>query len=166
MGDLAVSITVNALVTGLIVFRILKVFRGVKNLTSGSTLRPIIFVVIESGVALFSIQLVRLIITPLMSDAADKAYELIVVIHQMFNVNYQIGRFQGYFTDAGFPQGITPTIILVRVSMGLSFHDENSMVEAAGSLHFAADNSNSTFETESIINQEPERDDDLQVIIR
>ena len=101
-----------------------------------------------------------------MSDAADKAYELIVVIHQMFNVNYQIGRFQGYFTDAGFPQGITPTIILVRVSMGLSFHDENSMVEAAGSLHFAADNSNSTFETESIINQEPERDDDLQVIIR
>ena len=33
---------------------------------------------------------------------------------------------------------LTPTIILVRVSMGLSFHDEASMAETAGSLHFAS----------------------------
>ena len=35
-------------------------------------------------------------------------------------------------------------MILVRVSMGLSFHDEKSMVEASiGSLRFAPDDPNS-----------------------
>ena len=33
-------------------------------------------------------------------------------------------------------QGIAPTIILVRVSMRLSFDDPESFKEAAGSLHF------------------------------
>ena len=33
-------------------------------------------------------------------------------------------------------QGITPTIILLRVSMGLSFDDKESFMEAAGSLRF------------------------------
>ena len=36
-----------------------------------------------------------------------------------------------------------PTIILVQVSMGLSFHNESSMVEASiGSLRFAPDIAN------------------------
>ena len=40
-------------------------------------------------------------------------------------------------------QGITPTLIFVRVSMGLSFRDENSLVEISrGSLHFAPSDPN------------------------
>ena len=89
--DLALSMTVNALVTGLIVFRILKVFQEVKTstaVTGGSTLRRVIFIIIESGVALFSIQLARLVATVLsgMDEAVRNAYYLIVGIHEMLNV--------------------------------------------------------------------------------
>jgi len=121
---LTLSMTVNALVTGLIVFRIFKVFQRVKTstvnnrtlgVTDGSTLRRVIFLLIESGMVLFSIQLARLVVTIVTTDAAYYAFELIVGIHQMLN-------------------GITPTIILVRVSMGLSFHDKSSMVEATSSI--------------------------------
>ena len=48
--------------------------------------------------------------------------------------------------------------------MGFSFHDESSMVEAAGSLYFAsANDSNPTLATGSTNNVDQERrDDDLQ----
>jgi len=124
------SMAVNVLVTGLIVFKILKVYLQVKTtvdgknsgVTHGSTFRRVIFMLVESGMALFFIQLARLVtstgIAP--TEAAAKASMVIDYIHPMIN-------------------GIAPTLILVRVSMGLSFHDENSMVEAidSGSLHFA-----------------------------
>jgi len=45
----------------------------------------------------------------------------------------QNAAMQGYDITLGIDQmlhGIIPTIILVRVSMGLSFHDDESMVEA------------------------------------
>ena len=58
--------TMNALVTGLIMFRIFKVFQEVKTatadnqnlgVTGGSTLWCVMSIIIESGMALFSIQL-------------------------------------------------------------------------------------------------------------
>ena len=91
--------TVNALVTGLIVFRIFKVFQEVKACTSddqclgvtgGSTLRRVIFILIESGMALFSIQLARLVATIVYvltgTNASLSALHLIIGIHQMLNV--------------------------------------------------------------------------------
>jgi hypothetical protein len=96
--SLAASMTVNALVTGLIVFRISKVFREVKGITTseerslgvtgGEKLRSIIFVIIESGMALFAIQLARLVLAPpeLQTDAENEAYTMITCIHQMLNV--------------------------------------------------------------------------------
>jgi hypothetical protein len=67
------SIAVNTLVTGLIVFKIVKVFLEVKSTTTasdeqilglgssgGTKLRHVIFVIIESAMALFAIQVVRL----------------------------------------------------------------------------------------------------------
>jgi len=66
LTGLTASMTVNALVTGLIVFRIFKVFREVRSVTTldetslgvtgGKKLQSIIFIIIESGVALFAIQ--------------------------------------------------------------------------------------------------------------
>ena len=41
---------------------------------------------IESGVALFSIQLARLVVATVSTDAADDAFPLIACIHQMLNV--------------------------------------------------------------------------------
>ena len=100
---LTASMVVNALVTGLIVFKILKVFLEVKptsvertlgllSSTGSPKLRHIIFIIIESGMALFSIQLVRLVITSL--DQNDfltpssliTAINFVIPIHQALNV--------------------------------------------------------------------------------
>jgi len=134
LTSLITSMTVNALVTGLIGFRIFKVFREVKSVTTledksfgitrGNKLRSVAFTIIESGMILFAIQLARVGITTVdsvteLAGAAYYAYQFIIAIHEMVN-------------------GIAPTIILVRVSLGLSFHDKESLVEAVGSLQFAA----------------------------
>jgi len=156
VAGLALSMTVNAVVTGLIVFRIIKVFQQVKTpcnvdgqileVTGGGTLRRLIFVLIESGMALLSIQLVRLVVTTIRpaSMASAGAIYFISSIHKMFN-------------------GITPTIILVRVSMGLSFHNDSSIVEASiGSLRFAPDIPNPIPE-DGIVDEERRHDNfDIQ----
>ena len=88
---------VNALVTGLIVFKILKVFREVKiasdsgsspalNEGSGSKLKSVIFVLIESGMALFSIQLARFVVIILWSSTPAYDVYPLIAIHEMLNV--------------------------------------------------------------------------------
>ena len=89
---------VNALMTGMIVFRILKA-TGVKptsvertlGSTGGNKFRHIMFIIIESGMALFAIQLVRVVmgfvpvpvvLVPIFVAASD----LVIVINQMLNV--------------------------------------------------------------------------------
>ncbi|KAF8815185.1 hypothetical protein BYT27DRAFT_7334049 [Phlegmacium glaucopus] len=139
LAALAVSMTVNALVTFLIVFKIFRVYCEIGSTsddqslgaTAGSKFRAVIFIIIESGMILFSIQLARVLGTIfVVTDAGDRILKIIIFIHQMLN-------------------GITPTIILVRVYMGLSFHDKESMRESTiESLRFAADNPNSISETE------------------
>jgi len=129
LTSLTTSMTVNALVTGLIVFKIFKVFREVKSVTAledkslgitgGNKLRSVIFIIIESGMVLFAIQLVRLVVTIFQTNAGYYVFEFIIGIHEMVN-------------------GIAPTVILVRVSLGLSFHDKESLEEAVGSLQCAA----------------------------
>src|SRR5882757_7252611 len=98
LTGLTASMTVNALVTGLIVFRIFKVFREVSSVTTsdetslsvtgGRKLRSIIFIIIESGMALFAIQLTRLVLTFLQLSTNDDndILQLIASIHEMLNV--------------------------------------------------------------------------------
>ena len=99
LTSLITSMTVNALVTGLIVFRIFKVFREVKSvatledkslgITRGNKLRSVTFIIIESGMALFAIQLARVIITTpslLNTDTGYDVFESILAIHEMVNV--------------------------------------------------------------------------------
>ena len=95
IASLALSMTVNALVTGLIIFRVFKVFQIVKTgtvddqilgVTGGSTLQCVTFIIIESAMALFLIQLARLAVTIVNTDAAYNVYYLISGIHIMFNV--------------------------------------------------------------------------------
>ena len=105
-AGLAISMTVNALVTGLIVFRLFKVFREVRaasnerilGVTGGDTLRAIIFILIESGMALFSIQFVRLVIILIYRDTGVcEGYSLITRTHEMLNVIIQLRHFYFYF---------------------------------------------------------------------
>ena len=109
---LAASMAVNSLVTGLIVFNILEVFLEVKptsvaerklgslSSTRGTKLRHIIFVIIESGMALFAIQLVRVVITSLVEFQALQmvltgviSFDLVIGIHEILNVIIKICSF-------------------------------------------------------------------------
>ena len=98
LTGLITSMTVNAVTTGLIVFRIFKVFRQAKynttseekslGITGGRKLRSVIFVIIESGMALFAIQLARVVLAAIMpgNSEVQAPYSLIVPIHEMLNV--------------------------------------------------------------------------------
>jgi hypothetical protein len=101
---------VNALMTGLIVFKILKVFLEFKptsveqtlgslNSTGGSKLGHIIFIIIESGMTLFAVQLVRVVLISLAEQQLELGTEvsgptagplaglyLVIGIHEMLNV--------------------------------------------------------------------------------
>jgi hypothetical protein len=101
MTGLAASMTVNALITGLIVFRIFKVFHEVKDVTGRKKLYSIIFIIIESGMALFAIQLARLVIaaTEERTNAECNIYLLIGCIHKMLNVVISSVTATLYFTD-------------------------------------------------------------------
>ena len=100
---LILSMVVNALVTGLIVFKILKVFleirptsveRTLGSSTEDSKLQHIIFVIIESGMTLFAIQLGRVVLTTLMEVpiktpgyiVAEYFLNFVIGIHEMLNV--------------------------------------------------------------------------------
>ena len=97
---LAASMAVNTLVTGMIVFRILKVM-GVRpsvtsvertlGLTGGNKFRHIMFIIIESGMALFAIQLVRVVLAFIPVTAEQEPFfraasDFVIVINQMLNV--------------------------------------------------------------------------------
>ena len=141
---LTASMAVNALVTSLIVFKILKVFLEVNPIlaeltldsTGGGKLRHIIFIIIESGMTLFAIQLIRLVFWFLPMEWTIAATKYVIAINQMLNVILRSVRFYFFCFTNNIYQGITPTIILVRVSMKLSFDDTESFKEAAGSLRF------------------------------
>ena len=90
---------VNGLVTGLIVFKILTVFLEIKAASTsverklGSTgdtkFQHIIFVIIESGMTLFVIQLVNMVlwvVAPVTPGPVNIALNYVGVINQVFNV--------------------------------------------------------------------------------
>ena len=78
------------------------------------------------------------------------ASDYAISIHEMFNViirSVQIYIF--CFTDNIY-QGIAPTIIMVRVSMSLSFDDTESFKEAAEIFRFNNPPSDSNTSTSSM----------------
>ena len=102
--SLAISLTVNTVVTGLIVLRIVKVYWEVRSTSeyrylgvggANGKIRSIIFIIIESRMAMFSIQLVRVILAFLKLDATY----IVVGIGQMFNVIIQSVIFIIHFTE-------------------------------------------------------------------
>ena len=107
LASLAITMTVNALATGLIVFRIFMVLRQ-SRLTSddqvfgafrGTKFRSIAFVLIESGLLLFSVQLSRLVVTIVTTPGTADAFNLISSIHQQLNVTRRLVIPTFYFTD-------------------------------------------------------------------
>jgi hypothetical protein len=109
---------VNALMTGLIVFKILMSLEfkptsvertlGSLSSTGDSKIRRIIFIIIESGMALFAIQLVRVVFTSLVMQTpftvlpgpALIGVKFVMGIHEMLNVIIRFVHFYFFcFTD-------------------------------------------------------------------
>jgi hypothetical protein len=91
------SMAVNALMTILIVFKILKVFQGVKPTSGDTKLRSLIFMIIESGMALFAFQLIRVVLSCLpLKWPIVLAFNLTIGINQMINVIIISVHFSGY----------------------------------------------------------------------
>ena len=113
--SLATSMTVNTLVTGLIVFKILKAFLKAKSIvtsverslgsTGGTKFRQSIFIIIESGIALFTIQLARFVVYAISlycppSNSLSVLYTLPIGINEMFDVIIRSVHFYLFcFTD-------------------------------------------------------------------
>ena len=89
---------VNTLVTGMMVFRFLKVM-GFKPTSveqtlgsaGGNKFRHIMFIIIESGMALFAIQIVRVVLVFVPVSAEQLPFlqagiDFVIVINQMLNV--------------------------------------------------------------------------------
>ena len=142
LTSLVLSIFVNALVSGLIVFRILKVFLEVSRTqvdrtsvertlasTGDTALRHVLFVIIESGVALLVVQLVRTIIGNVYVQPGTTEYSNITAafymvsgINEMFNVIIRSVRFYlffllitfvslGYHTNNNFGAGFNAVVL-------------------------------------------------------
>ena len=119
---------VNALVTGLIVFKILKVFLEVKatttsiertlGTTGGTKLRRVIFILIESGMTLLAVQLARFVIYNWpQSDSSESVYDaanIFIGINQVFNVIiiYNICSF----------------VLLIKFTTWIGHHTNNNFV--------------------------------------
>ena len=86
---------VNALMTGMIVFKILKVTGAMPSTsveqtlgsTGGSKFRHIMFIIIESGMALLAIQMVRFVLLFIPETTAwPGANDFVIAINQVLNV--------------------------------------------------------------------------------
>ena len=94
-ASFAASMAVNVLATGLIVFKILKVFLDVKaastsverslGSTGGTKFRHILFVIIESGMLMFAVQFVRVVLF-ILPAAPLQGINIVTGISEMFNV--------------------------------------------------------------------------------
>ena len=90
LTSFAASMAVDILVTALIVFKFLMHVKADRTALCSETtkLRSIIFVTIESSIALFAIQLVRIVLynLPVQSVPSINGVNLVIAINQMFNV--------------------------------------------------------------------------------
>jgi hypothetical protein len=96
VAGIVLSMIVNAYATGLIAFKILKVYRNVKPTlgtlgNGGIKYRNVISIVIESGMALFCIQLIRVVLIVNFemtgSEVPLNALQIVIGIHEILNVS-------------------------------------------------------------------------------
>ena len=106
LASFATSVTTNALVTGLIVFKIVKVYcEVVRTASVESTLRTtarsklwlIIFIFIESGIFLLCMQLAQLVLNIVQTDAAIRVDQPFAYIVEVLNVIIRSVIFTRFF---------------------------------------------------------------------
>jgi hypothetical protein len=136
------SLGVNTLVTFLIVYRIVTVYNDIRgfNISSVRTqlrghgpgqrdLNPLISILIESGLITFVGQLAQSI----MYKSASAAFPLVGTSVVMLYVSALIVDLESFF-HLLITQGISTTVVLVRVEMGISYdHNTSRTVNSTNS---------------------------------
>ena len=144
----SLSLAENALVTGLLIFKILRIYRDIRELESrigyanglGRDVVRIITILLESGVITFIAQLVH---TLMYRFDLTTAYPIIggpvVQIYvRGYTVNCWFHDFQLYLYP--IVQGISMAIVLLRVEMGITYEVDN----ITSIIRFAASSNHDT----------------------
>ena len=100
------SLAVNAVVTSLILFRIIKVYWGIEPVlyekflyaTGGSKFRSIALALTESAMALFALQVVLVVCSGVATWPANEVGNLTIGVHQMLLVSPNF-KSSYFFTD-------------------------------------------------------------------
>ena len=155
-----ISLTVDALVTGLIVFRILRVYLEVVKPTGSGTgkskLQPVIFMLIESGMALLCMQLADLVLFIIQTDSTLVVDQPIAYTLQMLSVTIKSVIITFFFQMLWAFTGNATYTNPSTCCNGYIFPQQKSMVEVTSSLRFNSDYPTSTMETVC-------RDDDIGI---
>ena len=126
----SLSLAENALATGLIVYKILAVYRAIQGLASrdgqypnevGRDVLPILSFMIESGVITFMAQLVQILTYKFEISTAYPIIGGLVV--QLYVNGFTLSQSPYYIYL--IMQGISTAIVIVRVEMGLSYDLDN-----------------------------------------
>jgi hypothetical protein len=134
LGDVAFALPLGAnfLLTALIAGRIWHIaYRG-EQMHKGKRFRAIqvaLEVIVESGAMILAIQLIFVVLWGIQSNAQNIAVSSALQIYVCVSLIVYSGSL--ILNDCPTPQGIAPTLIIVRVGMGVSI--EETMVEKSTS---------------------------------
>ena len=133
-----ISLGVNALVTALIVYRIITIYNEIRGLTTAGSnfqasvhgngrreLNPLISILIESGMITFVGQLAQTMMFRFASDAFPLISGCVVMLYVRASCRLSIWCFNYLLTT----QGISMVVVLVRVERGVSY-DHNTLMTA------------------------------------
>jgi len=140
------SLFTNALLTGLIVYKVVSVYRDIRGSDKTRAvsaygngtrdLYPLISILVESGIITFVAQLVQSIMYKVNLDAFSVVSGLIVMLY-VRACRLSIWCLLIIFSST--TQGISTTIVLVRVGMGISYdgHHTSRTANSAHPINFA-----------------------------
>ncbi|KDR76867.1 hypothetical protein GALMADRAFT_155579 [Galerina marginata CBS 339.88] len=138
LASFILSLAVNAIVTSLLVLRLALIHRELVQLLGGNqkqrlNLRPLIAMLVESGMFTFIAQLIWLVFFRLQTTSVSHGFS---VVSDSVVMIY----------------GITPTIVIVRVSMSTSYENTTTQM-VDGAIHFATNEQNHTSAAGEPVNQ-------------
>ena len=145
LSFLSLSLAENALVTGLIVYKIVIAYRGIQGLANrvghpnvlGRDIAPIISILIESGVITFTAQLVQIL---MYRFDIDNGYLVVggFVVQLYVRALLLFSQMLDEYYIYPIMQGISTAIVIVRVEMGLSYESDNETSTTL--INFASSN--------------------------
>ena len=136
----ALSLVTNALLTGLIIYKIVSVYRDIRGFDKTPAvsaygngtrdLYPLVSILVESGIITFAAQLVQSIMYKVALSEFSVVSGLIVMLYVRALCRSSIWCLLIIYSST--TQGISTTIVLVRVGSGISYDRHTSRTANSG----------------------------------